>query len=282
MNVSTDSGRFETLNTFFHDRFNVWLVEQTASIIPIWLPVIERGDWISPSPKAQVYCFVESGNDAPKVFTYSGHDVYDIPVKTDANENKSVKLNVYSTDPVMVSVDRKYTGREIGIRKGSLPIVTTNHTIEFLVDGVAIVLDKPVDYESISRGITVQSNTKFTLLQKSKKHIYRTIAVDQPSVSVDVPNDTEELIVAYGRMGAGFIPFESVHIAYPQKNIIFDETVIITQIQSHSIGTMVAAPIWVREIISYCSKHKYHKIQQVITSSICNGNIRKGLVIYLN
>ena len=282
VDVSTDSGRFETLNTFFHDRFKVWLVEQTASIVPIWPPVIERGDWISFSPKAQVYCSVESGNSSPKVFTYSGRDAFDIPIKIDANENKSVKLNVYSTDPVMVSVDRKYTGREVGIRKGALPIVTTDHTIEFLVDNAAIVRDKPVDYESISSGITVQSNTKFTLLQKSKKHIYRTIAVDQPSVSVDVPNDTDELIMAYGRMGAGFIPIESVPIAYPQKNTIFDEAVIITQIQSHSIGIMVVAPIWIREIISYCSKHEYHAIQQVITSSICNGRIRKGLVIYLN
>jgi 4-hydroxy-tetrahydrodipicolinate reductase len=75
-----------------------------------------------------VYCSVKSGNDSPKVFTYTGSNAFDIPVKIDANGNNSVKFNIYSNDPTMVSVDRKYTGREVGIRKGTLPVATTGHT----------------------------------------------------------------------------------------------------------------------------------------------------------
>lgn len=189
--VSADSSRFETLNTFFNDHFKVWLVEQTATIVPIWPPIIERGDWISFSPKGQVYCSVESGNDTPKVFTYRGSDALDVSVKIDSCGNKSVKINVCSSEPVMVSVDRKYTGREVGIRKDTLPDATTGHTVRFFVDETEIVRDASIDYESISSGITIKSNTRFTLLQKSKKHIYRTVAIDQPSVSIDIPNDTD-------------------------------------------------------------------------------------------
>lgn len=282
VNVSADSKRFDTLNTFFYDRFQVWLVEQTATIIPIWPPVIEQGDWIAFSPQKQVYCSVESGNESPKVFTYRGSDAFDIPVKIDARGNKSVNFNVYSTEPVMVSVDRKYTGREVGIRKGSLPIVTSDRTAELFVDGTKIVRDAPVDYESISNGIIVKSNTKVTLLQKSKKNIYRIIPIDQPSVSVDIPDDTNQLVLAYGRIGVGFIPFESIDVVYPQKNTVFEESTIVSQIKSNSKGDMILAPVWIREIISYCLNHRYYKIQQAITASICNGCIRKGLVIYLN
>lgn len=280
--VSADSSRFETLNTFFNDHFKVWLVEQTATIVPIWPPIIERGDWISFSPKGQVYCSVESGNDTPKVFTYRGSDALDVSVKIDSCGNKSVKINVCSSEPVMVSVDRKYTGREVGIRKDTLPDATTGHTVRFFVDETEIVRDASIDYESISSGITIKSNTRFTLLQKSKKHIYRTVAIDQPSVSIDIPNDTDELIMAYGRTGVGFVPFESVHITHPQKITAFDETIIVTQIQSHAKGNMILAPMWIREIIVYCSQNQYYKIQQAITASICNGRIRKGLVMYLN
>ena len=182
----------------------------------------------------------------------------------------------------MVSVDRKYTGREVGIRKGTPPVVATGHTVKFFVTETEIIRDEPIDYESISSGISVKSNTKFTLLQKSKKHIYRTVAIDQPSVSIDIPNDTDELILAYGRTGVGFVPFESVPVTYPQKSTVFDESIIVTQIQSYAKGDMILAPMWIREIISYCSQNQYYKIQQAITASICNGRIRKGLVMYLN
>lgn len=282
VDVSADSRRFETLNTFFYENFKVWLVEQTATIIPIWPPIIERGDWVSFSHKEQVYCSVESGNSSPKVFTYSGSDAFEIPVKIDTNNNKSVKLNVFSSDHVMISVDRKYTGREVGIRKGAQPLVTADRTIELLVDNVEMVCDEPVDYESISSGITVKSNTKITLIQKSKKHIYRTIAIDQSSVSIDSPNDIDELIMAYGRLGVGFIPFDVVSIVHHKKNIALDENLIVAQIQSNAKGDMILAPIWIREILYYCSKHNYHRIQQAITNSIFRGHIQKGLVLFLN
>ena len=282
VDVSADSSRFETLNTFFYNHFKVWLVEQTATIVPIWPPIIERGDWISFSSKGQVYCSVESGNDSPKVFTYTGSNALDVPVRTDASGNNSVKFNIYSNDPTMVSVDRKYTGREVGIRKGSMPVAPIGHTVKLFADETEIIRDESIDYESISGDITVKSNTKFTLLQKSKKHIYRTIVIDQPSVSIDIPNDTDELIMAYGRMGVGFVPFESVHITHPQKITAFDETLIIAQIQSHAKGDMILAPMWIREVISFCSQNQYYKVQQAITASICNGRIRKGLVMYLN
>ena len=282
VDVSADSSRFETLNKFFYNRFKVWLVEQTATIVPIWPPAIERGDWISFSPRGQVYCSVESGNDSPKVFTYKGSDALDVPVETDTNGNKSVKFNIYSNDPIMVSVDRKYTGREVGIRKGALPIVTADRTVELFVDDRKIVQDEPIDYESISSGILVKSNTKFTLLQKSKKHIYRTISIDKLGVSLDIPDDTDQLVFAYGRIGVGFIPFEFIDVTHPQKNTAFEESIIVSQIKSSSKGDMILAPIWIREILSYCTNHQYYKIQQAITASICNGHIRKGLVIYLN
>lgn len=282
VNVSADSSRFETLNAFFHDRFKVWLVEQTATIVPIWPPIIERGDWISFSPKKQVYCSVESGNSSPKVFTYSGRDTFDNPVKMDANENKSVKFNIDPTDPIMVSVDRKYTGREVEIRKGSLPIPTTEHSVKFFLNETEIIRDEPIDYKSVSSGITLQSNAKFTLLLKSQKHVYRTVAIDQSSVSVDIPDDTNELILTYVIMGIGFIPFESVPVTHSRKVTSFDEATIITQIQMHTSGDMILAPMWLREVLSYCSQNRYYKIRQSIIASICNGRIKKGLVMYLN
>ena len=82
--------------------------------------------------------------------------------------------------------------------------------------------------------------------------------------------------------GVGFVPFASIHIIQLQKNITFDEAIIIGQIQSHTKGNMILAPMWIREVISFCSQNQYYKIQQAITASICNGRIKKGLVMYLN
>lgn len=282
VNVSTDSQRFETLNDFFHNRFKVWLVEQAATILPLWPPIIENGDWLSFSNNGQIYCSVESGNDSPKVFSYTRSDAYPLSVKTDTLGNKTIKLDVYSSTPTMFSVDRKYTGREIGIKKGVLPAIADFRSIRLLTEKVELSQDRSVDFASILDGVTVKSNTKFTLLQKSKKHVFRTITIDQPCVSFEVLADIDELIMACGRIGVGIIPFESFPIVHPSLDESFDETTIINQIQERTKGDMILAPVWIREILRYCSKHRYYKIRQTITASICNGRMRKGLVIYLN
>ena len=282
VNVSTDSPRFKVINNYFYSRFKVWLVEMASTIVPIWPPVVERGEWISFSEKGKLYCSVVSGNDSPKVFTYVGSDAVDISVKRDNDDNKTVRLGIYSTDPILVSVDRKYTGREIGIKKSSIPRVDNYHTVEMSSETENISNLTTINYGDISKDIHVKTNTKFAILEKNNKNIFKTVSVKTSDVFVEVDDDVDELLFVYGRVGLGFIPFKNISFVYPENECEFDENDIVIQMKRHMVGSMILAPIWINSLLQFCLHKHYYKMYYTITNAITGGRIKKGLAFYLN
>lgn len=278
VNTSVESSRFSIINNYFHSLFNIWIIEQPSTIVPIWPPVIDRCGFISFSTSPRVYCSVESGNDNPKVFSYTGNQVRQETVITDSYNNKDIAVWVSNYDTVL-SVDRKYTGREIGFRKSEQP--ESVKQCEILVrygDNEAYPGDK-IYYNDIKNGFIVESNTKATLFLKSKTNIYKPISIWKDEILIDCLQNLREIIIQTASKH-----IETIRIQANPNDEFSDlsESEILLQVCKLSTGSKVTSPLWINEIFHFCHVHKYRRLHSVIAVSIENGMMYQPLTKYLN
>lgn len=113
IDVSVDNAReFTHISSYMKSSFGVWLLECPPELIPVWPPVVQQDYMIPVKNYSKVVCAVSSGNDKPNVYSYFGNAVYRKEVKTISKGIHTVELSL-GLYPTILSVDRKYAGREI-------------------------------------------------------------------------------------------------------------------------------------------------------------------------
>ena len=110
-----DAGRYSLISSYFREYYGVWLLDTVPEITPLWPPVVER-DVLIPTTHNSLMCSVTTGNSEPSVFTYTGNVVNSLPVVTDKRNNHTLKISLLGNETI-ISVDRKYVGREVTIQK---------------------------------------------------------------------------------------------------------------------------------------------------------------------
>ncbi len=280
--VSVKSNSFNGINSYFYNRFKVWLLEKAANVLPLWPPIIDHGDQLLFSNKATVYCDVESGNNEPKVFTYRGKDVHQVPVDKDYHNNKTVKLIVYTFEPTIVSVDRKYTGREISIRK-TQPILSTAFRSIVLSTECDEVIDTSlcVDANMLQGYIRVSTNAKFIVVLESTNHVYKLVPVVDSQAVFESFKRIKRIFFAYGASQDGYIIFRSFYANQPQNNLDIDEQLLLLEARKNMRGTIVAAPLWIKEVFDLCNNYHMHQLSAFVKGALQNGKIHKSLVVFL-
>lgn len=103
--------RYRIVSSYIKRIFGVWVLECAPELIPLWPPVVEQEASIPISNKSNLLCAVSSGNDSPSVFVYSDRGTSKLNVKNNLGKCY-VELNLGSK-PALLSVDRKYVGREV-------------------------------------------------------------------------------------------------------------------------------------------------------------------------
>lgn len=116
VDVSVDNEfRYTQINHHIHNRYGLWLLETVPEIIPIWPPVSEQDVLIPSGITKKVFCSVSSSNEHPQVFSYSANSVSMLNVIT-TNGLSTVAIPMYNTE-TLISVDRKYVGREVAFAR---------------------------------------------------------------------------------------------------------------------------------------------------------------------
>lgn len=283
VNVSVDSHRFNNINNYFSSRFKVWLIEKCATISPIWPPAIDRGEHILCSNNSVVFCNVESGNDIPKVFSYSGKDSRQIPVDIDHHNNKTIKLGVHIYEPTIASVDTKYTGQEICIRKA--PILSPSSSINIAISSKSndiIDTSNAVDYHHVSNGIVVTSNTKFTMVLKASTQVFKPIHIVKPETTLDEFKGLSKVFLAYGSSQYGYVIFDSFNIVNTSQTIHIDEQQLISNVIKNSRGALIPAPLWIKDLFHLCDANKLMFLKETLKISLKNGKTYAPLISYLS
>lgn len=281
INVSVENSRFNSINSYFYSRFKVWLLEKAATVLPLWPPIIDHGDQLVFSNKTTVYCDVESGNSTPKVFTYSGKDVRQIPVDEDYHNNKTVKLGVYSFEPTVVSVDRKYTGREISIRKTSPIRSVASHDIVLSTENEETI-DTFVDANILQDGINIRTNTKFSAVFESANHVFKTIPIVDTQTTLEPYKGLKRMFFTYGSSPYGYVIFHSFAVNAPQKSLDIDEQLLLSEAKKNLRGSVITAPLWIKELFHWCDIHSLHQLGAFLKQALKDGKINEQLAIYLS
>lgn len=280
--TSVDSSRFSSICNYIYSKFKVWILEKAATITPVWPPIIDRGDQISFSGASTVYCDVNSGNNMPKVFAYSGKDVRQIPVSTDNKHNKTVKLTVYSYEPTVVSVDKKYTGRELSIRKAALPLIPHQDNYAILSnDGEEIGLSSPLDPKTLNNGITVKTDTKITVVTETKNHIYKVVPIAKEEFFLEPQKGLKQIIITQELSPSGYILLNSLTVNSSKKIIDIDEQQVINEIKKRCNGSLINAPLWTKELLYLCYVYGMPSLSETLKVALKNGQTYKTLVVYL-
>lgn len=171
VNVSLqDERRYSQISDFFRHRFGVGLLETAPEIIPLWPPVIEQ-DVMIPTKESRIFCAITSGNDDPTVYSYVGNQVLNVPVHTDRSGKKHIYVTAGAVDTVL-SVDRKYVGREILFRMKEVVPSECRYDYAFCDPNCKSISVDEMTINAFANGGAVSVNAKMELFLGSLDHNY--------------------------------------------------------------------------------------------------------------
>ncbi len=271
VNVSLQNERrYSQISDFFRYRFGVGLLETAPEIIPLWPPVIER-DVLIPAKDSRIYCAITSGNDDPSVYSYVGNQVLSIPVQKDRNGEKHIFVKAGAIDTVL-SVDRKYVGREIVFREKTLAYNTAIYDFGIRSHHGKAVLPGEMIHDDLSDGGILSSNSKFDLLLGSTDHNFLRIPVRANETLLPSISNLKILLVS---VEGGVLYSQSV---INPVLVNQEEYVDIQNLVQQFRGEYIPVPRWVCTLLNDLSRKGLTSVAQAITGHISNGKLPTGAI----
>lgn len=272
INVSADDGsRYSVVSNYLKSQFGVWLLEETPELIPLWPPVTEQDVLVPVANTSAVYCAVSSSNAVPKVFTYRANNVSELPVMQNEAGANTVILPLYSQEMV-VSVDRKYVGREKVFHKKTVTAPKFEYKIAFEThDGETIDINA-VTPQMLVGDLMLKSDTKLELYIGSKDKTYLHIPIRNPHTDLPSRRNTSEIIFVVEDGIMQHYCIQSMH----KKEI--DEQSLLSQITRNCQGEYVPAPRWIGFLLVQWQRNGYFALITAVRKSIYQGKIPQGLL----
>ena len=198
IDVSVDSTReFTKISSYMKSYFGVWLLECQPELIPIWPPVVEQDYLIPVKNDSNVICMVSSGNAEPNVYSYSGNAVYRKDIKTVSNGIHSVELSI-GLIPTILSVDRKYAGREVTFIAKALHRSSYSYDFSFINSAGEEAGLTDICKNEVAKGFLLKSNSKFELYLGSSEMIYKHISIREQQTLISENKGITEIILLIG------------------------------------------------------------------------------------
>lgn len=267
-----DEQRYSQISHFFRSKFGIGLLETPPEIIPLWPPVIDR-DVMVPVTNTRIYCSITSGNDIPAVYSYSGNQVSNVPVYADVNDEKHIYVNPGSVDTVL-SVDRKYVGREVVFRSKDIPYYTVQYTHALYSVSGDELLPEAMGRNCLSHGGSVLCNAKADLYLGSADHNFLHIPLRAKSTPLpSFQNYDKSLILVDG----GIIyshTFQKLQESTQDREIL-------NTIAEHYYGELIPAPRWVQHLLDILKRQDRLLLARDITKHIINGRLPAGALASL-
>lgn len=259
--------RYKFIKNYLLRQFGVWLLPTPPEIIPLWPPVTEQGALIPIKSDAKVYCSVSSGNEEPSVFRYDGHKVSSLIVDSCEKEIHSVDFSVSSREMIL-SVDRKYAGREICFH--TKEIVRSEFEYDFSVEKEkgSLLEWKDVTRDVISEAFIVNSNARMEMYFGSQDKVFRHISVREPRVAVAARYNVAEVLFVVGNSVLKYFQVSVVNKAHSLK-----KQLTVDKIRECIGGEQVPVPYWIVNMLFLWRKEGFYDIFEEVKRTIGNGKI---------
>lgn len=257
---------FTLISSYIKSNFSVWLLECQPELIPIWPPVVQQDYMIPVKVESNVVCVVSSSNNEPSVFAYSGNTVYKKDVNTILNEIHTVELSI-SQYPTILSVDRKYAGREVTFVAKALH--HSNYAYDFSFIGSTGEKNElaTISDSEVAKGFIVESNSKFDLYFGTSEMIYKHLSIIDKQTSITSFQGVNEICLLIGSRVYSCIKFNKYVVTGTDINNISQK--IITSAK----GQLIPIPVWVNHILRYLKTNQYEKIYNSIIRTMVNDKI---------
>lgn len=267
-----DNARYSLINSYFKNHYGVWLLETLPEIIPLWPPVVERDVSIPAIRKNNIFCSVTTGNSEPVVYSYNGNAANPVPVHSDEHKNHTLKLPLYSSE-LVVSVDRKYVGREVAIHNKTMAPHNYYYDLFFLKeDGNALDMGN-LHSSDVEAGFEINTNAKMDAV------LWRADFTSQR-----IPLRSSKTIIPPGKSTAS--------IAFMVENAVIFAIETITGRESPNVpeedllnflsqnlrGVRVPVPYWVRLIRNKYRNQECHAVVELIDRNIQSNKAPIGLI----
>lgn len=264
INLSVDSKRdFTLISSYMRSNFDVWLLECPPELIPVWPPVVQQDYMIPVKNDSNVVCVVSSGNDEPNVYSYSGNAVYKKGVKTISRGVHIVELSL-GLYPMVLSVDRKYVGREVTFIAKTLQHSGYSYRFSYInFAGEENELTK-ISKNEVIKGFLLKSNSKFDIYLGTSKKVYKHFSVREQQTSITETHGITEISLIIGSNVYDCIKFANEITLETDINIFF-QTIIAS-----ARGQLIPIPVWVNHILQYLRNNQYEQLYQAIVGTMVN------------
>lgn len=266
-----DKNTFSSISAYFKQYFGVWLLECQPELIPIWPPVVQADSVIPVEPNEPLVCVVSSGNNTPNVYVYSDYGVHKKDIHHDENKINTVEVTT-GKRPILLSVDRKYVGREVTIQSRNLPAHENEYIYSFISKSGESVSWQDVNTEMITDDFTFCTNAKMDLYIGTADRIYKCISIREPSSFVPSDKNITELCLVVESAIERFIRFE-------KKSQLSERSISFSMLlQAADKGALVPAPRWVDTLLRHLKKNHEEQVFALVVSTIKNGKIHSELL----
>ena len=265
-----DKYSFEKLNNFFKVNFGVWLLEFIPELVPIWPPAIHRNGTFHVDKQSNLMCAVSSGNTVPNVYVYSGSSVQKKEIDDLVNGVNIVNINVNESATIL-SVDRKYVGREISVISKSIPCSTYDYNIQFSDKEGEFISFQQLN-SNLSASYCILSNAKMELIQVTSSNLCKHIALREKLTKVSLAGDCDELYFVVENAVIKHFDLKSVN---NRNNSNENYSLLIA---SKERGVLVPIPRWCVYVLHRLRINHEYKVCELITSSFHNGKIHLELL----
>lgn len=264
IDVSVDNtSEFKLISSYMKSNYGVWLLESSPELIPVWPPVVQRDYMIPVKTDSNVICVVSSGNAEPNVFSYTDNAVHKEELKTLSKGIHIVELSL-GLYPTILSVDRKYAGREVAFIAKELSRSVYSYNISFINSaGEEKELTKICKNE-VSKGFILKSNSKFDLYFGTSEMVYNHISVREQHTSIPENKKITDISMVIGSNVYNCIIFSS--------NVSIDRDIdnFYQTINASARGELIPVPVWANHILYYLKINKYEQLYQAIIRTMTN------------
>lgn len=266
MATTDDQGIFSAISTYLNQHFGVWLLECQPELIPVWPPVIQQDYFIPVKPEVPVLCAVSSGNAVPNVYTYTEYSVQRKEIKNDFRTVNMVEVSV-GKRPVMLSVDRKYVGREITFYYKELRERGYDYSVEVFNSAGDSVCWDSIDALLLSKDFVLATNSKMELYLGCKDRTFRNISLREGMTAIPARNNTSDL---YLMVGSGIVR----HIRCTDAcSAEINEEELGRLLKMSCKGRMVPVPRWAEYMIRNFKKNHDENLYRAARCTIIDGSI---------
>lgn len=267
IDVSVDNRRdFTLISSYIKSNYGVWLLECPPELIPVWPPVVQQDYMIPVKNDSNVVCMVSSGNSEPSVFSYSGNSVYRKDVKTVLKGIHTVELSIGSS-PTVLSVDRKYAGREVTFIAKALHRSSYLYDFSFINSAGEKNELTDLSKSEVAKGVIIESNSKFDLYLGTSEMIYKHFSIREQQTSISENKGITEICLLIGSIVYDCIKFNKDVASDTDMNFLSQT------IMASAKGQLIPAPVWVNHILQYLKNNQYEQLYQSIIRTMVNDKI---------